>query len=80
MAAVSLGIGLSGILMNILEGVFTFISTQSSDEGSSTDFKYTLYFYIITALSLFGSGMMFFVERNNKYAMYYYKKQEMLNK
>ena len=83
MAAITFGMGLSGVLMNVIELIMTYINQKHSKKDktqNNDDYTMTLYFYIITSFTLFVSSMMYFVERNNRYAQFYYRKQEEIDK
>lgn len=65
MAALSIGKGISGIMMNILRIILMLIDV---DESSKTGFNSVIVYYIITASLLFFVSSLFFVERKNKYS------------
>ena len=69
MAAVALGTGYSGILMNIINGIIIFIYRNSKSDST---FQATLVFYMITAAFLVLASTMYFVEKRNPYARHYY--------
>ena len=67
--------GYSGILMNIISGFIIFVYNQTSLPNVENDntFKATFIFFIITAAFLLLGSSMYFVERNNDFAKYYYE-------
>ena len=77
MAAINLGMGWSGILMNIISGVIIFLYNQFGN--SENQFMKTFIFYIFASIFLFLASFLYFIEKNNKFAKYYYEKIELLN-
>ena len=68
MAGMQVGMGLSGIMMNVISGLIILVDDQG--ENSST-FKDALIFYIIAAVLLLLISMLYFVEVNNSFARHW---------
>jgi Na+/melibiose symporter-like transporter len=77
MGALSIGKGISGLLMNFTQIVIMLVNSK---DGQPDMFMSTFVFYIITAVMLFFISMLYFVERNNTFSQYYYTKLEKQNK
>ena len=71
MSALSFGIGLSGILVNIIRILTIFVGLQFEDLDP---FYPTIVFVAIIVFINFCSASMYFVEKKNKYAIYVNKK------
>ena len=73
MSAVALGIGLSGILVNIMRIITIFVGQQMNLDDP---FYPTITFVGVVAVINFTSAMMYFVEKKNEYAIYINKRAE----
>lgn len=65
MSAVALGIGLSGILVNLMRIITIFIGQQMKLDDK---FYPTIAFVAVIAVVNFTSATMYFVEKKNEYA------------
>ena len=70
MSAVALGIGLSGILVNLMRILTIFVGQQFKFD----DFYSTVAFVAVIAIVNFTSATMYFVEKKNEYAKFINKK------
>lgn len=78
MAALSIGKGISGIMMNMLQVAILLMNREFTDYSHL--FHSTLTFYIVAVSLLFLVSSLYFVEKSNDYSQYYYKQIEMQNK
>jgi len=74
MAAVQLGMGCSGILPNILEGIITLIYEDKTVTTPDDSFNQTMIFFGISSAIILIASLMYFVERRNAFSLYYYGK------
>jgi hypothetical protein len=79
MAAISFGSGLSGILSNLIQAIIVVIDIRNGN-SKGDGFAGVMIFYLIAAFFLLISSLLYFVERKNKYSLYYTKIQETHNR
>jgi hypothetical protein len=80
MAAVQLGMGGSGIVPNILEGIITLIYEDKAVQTADDSFVQTMIFFGISGAIILIASLMYFVERQNSYSLYYYEKYDQASK
>lgn len=79
LASLCIGLGLSGVMMNLFEGVLIYIRIYIQKSSDSSSFESTLIFWIVAAVLQLITASLFFVERNNKFAKFFYRKQMIYN-
>lgn len=67
MGAIAIGMGVAGILMNIINIVIIFIGQHNKDASDSdvTTFMSTLIYYLINAVLNLMAASLYYIEKNN---------------
>ena len=79
LSAISIGMGLSGVLMNAFSALLSYIRIYVNKSQDSSSFESAIIFFGVASLFLLTSASLYFVERTNKFSNYYYKKQMLYN-
>ena len=70
MGAVQFGVGISGILVNVIRIIIIYIGLHSK-KVDEDPFMNNFVFYLVTTACLIVSASMYFIERSSPYAKHY---------